>query len=237
MKILAFDTSTAQGSVAVIEGEASAGTYKLLAERVWRREKSHSEFLTAEIELALIDACLKISDISQIAVGHGPGSFTGIRVAINAARTLSYALSIPVSEFETSQSLIEPVARIDLPALTIINAQKNSYFVAKFRQDSGRWLQEAPTALLSLQELEAQLMTPHLCLGDGCSEVEKCLSEKAKASFVRDNQINDFPLASSLGRLLLSSGSQARSLVWNAVRPLYLRASGAEEKLREDSKS
>ena len=97
MKILAFDTSTAQGAVAVLEGE------RVLIERTWRREKSHSELLTAEIESTLIDAATEMSSVDAFAVGQGPGSFTGIRVAINAARALAYALQKPVYVFKTSE--------------------------------------------------------------------------------------------------------------------------------------
>ncbi len=237
MKILAFETSTAQGSVAVIEVDVTSHSANVLSERVWRREKSHSEFLTAEIEAVLNESGLKINEITQLAVGQGPGSFTGIRVAINAARTLAYALSIPVSVFETSQLLIQPVAKFDLPAMVIVNAQKNSYFTARFQRDSDRWRQIAPTALLSLDELEKELRTRHLCLGDGCPDAEKALSPDLNASFVRDAQISDFPLASNLGELVLADGANSQPFVWNAVRPLYLRASGAEEKLREESKS
>ncbi len=227
MKTLAFDTSTAEGSVAVLDGE------RLLSEKEWRREKSHSEFLTAEIESALKDSSLTINDIDLLAVGQGPGSFTGIRVAINAARALSYALSKPVSVFDTTEILAEGVGRFDLPLLAVINAQKNCYYIASFERQNGTWTKIGDTSLASVSEIEAALTRPHLCLGDGCLDVEALLSRSARSHWVREIKASDFPAATNLGRLALTKVSSHPPLVWNAVQPLYIRASGAEEKLRE----
>ena len=107
MFTLALDTSTSQGGVAVLEGE------RVLSRIVWSREKSHSEFLTPNIETCLRDAGLEVRALDRIAVGRGPGSFTGIRVAINAARALAYALSKPVFTFDTMEILAAGVSDAD----------------------------------------------------------------------------------------------------------------------------
>jgi tRNA threonylcarbamoyladenosine biosynthesis protein TsaB len=235
MKILAFDTATAQGSVAVLSGN------QLLSEKIWRRAQSHSECLTAEIEAALQDSKLNITDIDAFAVGQGPGSFTGIRVAINAARALAYALKKPAYVFETSETLVFPVNRTELPVLTLINAQKNSFFVSRFESTtkggSSYWRRTRDLSFMSLNEVQNLLTEPHLCLGDGCLDLELALRPEAKLNFMRDSNISDFPLASSLAQQAISPAKGAQPSGWNAVQPLYIRASGAEEMLREGSKS
>lgn len=235
MNILAFDTSTAQGSVAVWSES------QLLSEKIWRRAHSHSELLTAEIENGLLESQLKMSDVDALAVGQGPGSFTGIRVAINAARALAYALKKKVYVFETSETLVQPVLRLELPVLTIINAQKNSFFVSRFKNvtkdGAVQWQRTRETSFTTLPELELLLNEPHLCIGDGCLEAELALGPEAKLNWIRDASVSDFPLASSLARLAILPSKNAQPSDWNAVQPLYLRASGAEEKLREGSKS
>ncbi len=236
MILLAFDTSTAQGSVALLEGE------RVLSERVWRRAQSHSEYLTAEIEEALREAGLKAADVGALAVGQGPGSFTGIRVAINAARALGYALKRPVFVRDTSAILVEPITR-DEPVLALINAQKNSFFVSTFvrgetsHAPSG-WRRTRALEFMTLEEVERLLVGgPHLTVGDGVELAQLDLRPETKLNLVRDAAISDFPLASSLGRLTFSQQVQHPPLDWNAVQPLYIRASGAEEKLREGSKN
>lgn len=214
----------------VFEGE------RLLSERTWRRAQSHSEFLTAEIEEALKEAQIPAASLDALAVGQGPGSFTGIRVAVNAARALGYALKKPIFVRDTTEILVEPVTR-DEPVLTLVNAQKNSFFASIFERRGHGWTRTRDLALLSLAEVEAVLTRPLVCVGDGCMEAELDLSPDSKLNWIRDSKISDFPLASSLARLALSGQKTHRPLDWNAVQPLYIRASGAEEKLREGLKS
>lgn len=245
MRLLAFDTSTAQGSVAVLEGEC------VLAERSWRRAQSHSEYLTAEIEEVLKDAQLTPSALDAFAVGQGPGSFTGIRVAINAARALGYALQKPIYARDTSAILVEPIVREE-PALVLINAQKNSFFVSRFEplarhlphasapsdHAPNGWRRTHPLEFKTLDEVQAILLGgAHLCVGDGCELADLDLRPEAKLHFMRDPSISDFPLAASLGRLTFSQRDRHPPLDWNAVQPLYIRASGAEEKLTRAQKN
>jgi N6-L-threonylcarbamoyladenine synthase/tRNA threonylcarbamoyladenosine biosynthesis protein TsaB len=225
MRLLAFDTSTAQGSVAVFEGE------RLLAERCWRRAQSHSEYLTSEIDEALKEARLTAAELDALAVGQGPGSFTGIRVAINAARALGYALQKPVYVYDTSEILAEPITREE-PVLVLINAQKNSFFASVFEGP----VRMRPLELMTLDGVQALLTRPHVCVGDGCEIAEPDLRPGTKLNLIRSDDLSDFPLAASLARLAIARSNRHPPLDWNAVQPLYIRASGAEEKLREGSK-
>jgi N6-L-threonylcarbamoyladenine synthase/tRNA threonylcarbamoyladenosine biosynthesis protein TsaB len=234
MRLLAFDTSTAQGSVAVLEGE------RVLSERSWRRAQSHSEYLTSEIEEALKDAQLTPAELDALAVGQGPGSFTGIRVAINAARALGYALQKPIYVRDTSAILVQPIMREE-PVLVLINAQKNSFFASRFVPGDHApdgWRRARPLEFKTLDEVQAILLGgPHLCVGDGCELAELDLRPEAKLHFMRDASISDFPLATSLGHLTFSQRDHHPPLDWNAVQPLYIRASGAEEKLTRVQKN
>ena len=79
MLLLAFDTSTSQGGVAVFQDS------HLKARHVWSREGSHGELLTPAIEKALNEAGVQAYQLDAVAIGRGPGSFTGARIAVNAA--------------------------------------------------------------------------------------------------------------------------------------------------------
>lgn len=89
-KILAIDTSTASLAVAVLDrvgGVAQSNT---------RAERNHSIYMMQSIQDTLKDAGLTISEIDGIVVGIGPGSYTGIRIAVTTAKTLAWSLKIPV---------------------------------------------------------------------------------------------------------------------------------------------
>lgn len=89
-RLLAFDTSTSSLAVAVMEDG------RLLAERSMHAERDHSSLLVTAIGECLDTAGLSKRDLTGIAVGVGPGSYTGIRIAVTTAKTLAWALRLPV---------------------------------------------------------------------------------------------------------------------------------------------
>ncbi|MGL4310082.1 MAG: tRNA (adenosine(37)-N6)-threonylcarbamoyltransferase complex dimerization subunit type 1 TsaB [Paracoccaceae bacterium] len=87
--VLAFDTSAAHCAAALLRGDA------VLAERTETMDKGQAERLVPLLETVLSDAGLGWRDLSALAVGTGPGNFTGVRIAIATARGLALALNIP----------------------------------------------------------------------------------------------------------------------------------------------
>lgn len=230
MLTLAFDTSSAKGGVAVLDGE------KVLSHLAWEREGSHGELLTPAIEQALRDSNRKIHELQLIALGHGPGSFTGVRIAVNAARALAFANKTPVMAFDSTEVLAGAVDDHDLPVLALINAQKNQLFTSTFVWNDGEWSRKNPIETLELDALIDRINSPHLCVGDGYLEFADLIPATARERFVRRGGPQDFPLPEVIGRLAVRSHGRRPTLNWNEVQALYIRASGAEEKLEESRK-
>ncbi|MFS3128907.1 tRNA (adenosine(37)-N6)-threonylcarbamoyltransferase complex dimerization subunit type 1 TsaB [Nocardioides sp. Bht2] len=88
--LLAFDTSSPQVTAAITDGDV------VVAERVSDRVMKHGELLAPLIEQVLADAQIDRFDLTAIAVGTGPGPFTGLRVGLVTARTLGFVLELPV---------------------------------------------------------------------------------------------------------------------------------------------
>jgi len=87
--ILAFDTSTPAVAVAVLRDD------EVLGRRTQIDARRHGELLAPSIEGALADAGVRLVEIDVIAVGNGPGPFTGLRVGLVTARSLAHALGVP----------------------------------------------------------------------------------------------------------------------------------------------
>lgn len=85
MKILAIETSTSFGSIAIMDGK------KIIAEEIVYSERSHNERLLPSIDALLHRCGLSLDDIELFGVGVGPGSFTGIRVGLSTVKALAYA--------------------------------------------------------------------------------------------------------------------------------------------------
>jgi tRNA threonylcarbamoyl adenosine modification protein YeaZ len=88
--LLAFDTATPYVTVALHDGE------DVVAERASEQRMQHGEQLAPLVEQVLADAGIVRQDVTAIAVGVGPGPYTGLRVGLVTARTLAYVLEVPV---------------------------------------------------------------------------------------------------------------------------------------------
>ncbi len=227
MMILALDTSTSEGGVAVLRDAV------VLSQRLWKREKSHSETVTAMIQETLRSASVQIEDLTCLALGKGPGSFTGIRIAVNAIKTIAFARNLPTMAFDTTEILAGGVSQKELPLLAVVNAHKNLLYTARFENQNDQWARRSETKALNLAQIEELVHGPHLCVGDGFLEYADFLSPVLKSRLVRDPQYSDFPQPGVLGRMTSAQFSENLALDWNAVQALYIRASEAEEKLRD----
>lgn len=225
MITLALDTSTNRGGIAILKDR------DVLAARSWQREKSHSELVTSLIAECVEQAGLAFKDIKQIAVGKGPGSFTGIRIAINAARTLAYSLDVPVFAFDTGEILAAAVPVGDKPLLTIVSAHKNLLYSSLFTPVNGHWEKQVGPEAWTLEQIGARVKTQHLCVGDAFAAFQELLPPTLANLLVRSHKLSDYPSAEVLGQMPLLP--RAKPLVWKEVQALYIRASEAEEKYRE----
>ena len=141
MLTLAIDTSTSLLSLALVCGD------KVLASYDEATKNNQSEILLSRIERMMADCQLKPSDLEQIAVAVGPGSYTGIRVGVAAAKSLGYALDIPVvavsslevmANFSLEQYCVsKQKPRTDL-VVPMIDARRGTVFAGAYDSNGER---------------------------------------------------------------------------------------------------
>ncbi len=223
MKVLALETSTLWGGAAIVENG------RLLAERSSSEQRSHSENLHPFIDECLKEAKLQLSEIDVFAVGQGPGSFTGIRVAANIGKSYAYAFSKPLVSIDSLTLLAAPSRGQSLDVLSIINAHKNMVYLGLFdvSQAEPKYLL-GPTAV-PVRELNKLIAKDCLVLGDGWAAFEAYFSNDLKKLLHRDSSLEDYPRAAVLGFLAEERAKRGQTLDWKSFIPLYIRASEAEE--------
>ncbi|WP_127091396.1 tRNA (adenosine(37)-N6)-threonylcarbamoyltransferase complex dimerization subunit type 1 TsaB [Aquabacter cavernae] len=130
MYILALDTALTACSVAVLNLE----TDSVVAGDSVFMERGHAEALVPMVEQVLRDARLHFSDFDRIAVTVGPGSFTGLRVGISAARGFALVAGKPAVGVTTLAALATPFLAFDdsLPVLAAIDARHGHVFMQMF---------------------------------------------------------------------------------------------------------
>lgn len=126
MKVLAFDTSSKALSVAILDGE------NLLADVTVNIKKNHSINLMPVIDFLMKSVDLKPTDLDRISVAQGPGSYTGLRVAVATAKTLAYTLNI---ELVGVSSLYALAAAADFDGLVVpvIDARRNNVYAGFYK--------------------------------------------------------------------------------------------------------
>ena len=129
--LLAFDTSTPAVTVALHDGTA------VVAERAVVDARRHGELLAPGIAHVLAAAGASSSDLTAIAVGVGPGPFTGLRVGLMTARALSEALSIPVSGVCSLDILAADVSSAE-PFVVATDARRKEVYWATYEPDGVR---------------------------------------------------------------------------------------------------
>jgi tRNA threonylcarbamoyladenosine biosynthesis protein TsaB len=206
--ILAVDTSTAGGSLALAEGKNSV--LKILSERRWDKLAMHSEVATLEVAEALSIAGFSLHNVTHFVVNVGPGSFTGLRVGINMVRTFAYALNKPVAKFSSLEVLAFANSLPGEKALVAIKAIQNFYYFAVYENLGGSMKTLVGPKSGTLSEIHEQKFI-------GKTLIEGDVGEIARAS----------------ARTLVQLSVSASFSSWKTVKPLYVRASEAEEKLKK----
>ena len=152
MIILAIDTAGADCAAGLYD----TGAGVLLAARQETIGKGHAERLMAMIDEVFADSTLAMQDIDLIAVTVGPGSFTGIRVGVAAARGLALALSRPVVGVGTLEALADAAFEkgVEGPLMALIDARRGEIYGQLFGAD--RSPSDGPAAM-TIEEARSRL--------------------------------------------------------------------------------
>lgn len=219
MNIIGLDTSTAGSAACALRADGEA--FESVPHReALDRPPAHARELLPAIEAVLADSGLAWREVDAIAVGQGPGSFTGLRIGIATARALGHAHRIalrPVSSLAALAAGID--SRLALP---LIDARRGQLFAALYEDGDEVW----PPFVASPEELLERLVgTPGgtLAAGDGSLRFRHVL-EGAGVEVAPDPSRVHVVRALHLCRL----AADAESSPPEAVLPLYLRAPDAK---------
>ncbi len=219
MRVLAVETSTLAGGVALLDGERVVAEYRLDV-RV-----THSERLMAVVDRVLADAGWAVADLQGLAVAVGPGSFTGLRIGLSTVKGLALALGLPVAAVPTLDAMAAALPFAALPVCPVLDARKGEVYCALYRWDGIAMRRESDYLALALGELAARLQEPTVLLGDGAPAIRSAHARLAPFAC-------RLPSPASVGALGLARLVQGQTVDAARLVPLYLRPSEAELKRR-----
>ena len=161
MYVLGIETSTPVCSVGLVDEDQVLTCY---SQNTGLR---HAERTVALAERALQDAGLTAADLHGVAVGSGPGSFTGLRIGMAASKGLCVALDLPLLAVSTLKGLAAQVVFERMPVCAILDARRGEVYAGVYSLDVGTLTALLPDTALPLEDLIPKLPKPVLFVGDG----------------------------------------------------------------------
>ena len=169
--LLALDTSTSTASVGLFDGE------RVLSETTWLAGREHSTRLLMEAEIAFERTGYRVEDLTGLVVARGPGSFTGVRVALSVAKGMAAALQIPVWGVSSLDVLALAAVVADLPVRAVLEAGRGRYAMALYSREQ----QISPPTLATAEQLMRSLTEPTIVVGELTAEARAELTRNAHA--------------------------------------------------------
>jgi tRNA threonylcarbamoyladenosine biosynthesis protein TsaB len=230
--ILAFDTSGLAGSVAVLDG------LRVLAEQVLDPQRRSAQTLAPAIVETLAVAGVQAAQIRLVATTAGPGSFTGLRVGVTAAKAFAYAVGaevLGVSTLEVIAHQCGPLAP-QMEVHAVIDAQRKELFLGRFQcqplvvgGEPLRLIRLSADAIVAADTWLASLSAMTVVTGAGLSR----LQGRVIATAIVAPQSQWEPQAATIGRLAWRDYQLGRRDDLWKLAPVYLRPSYAEEKVKK----
>ena len=210
--ILNIETATKNCSVALAkEGKT------ILCKEIAEEGYSHAERLHVFIEEIVKEAGITFSDLAAIAVSQGPGSYTGLRIGVSAAKGLCYALGIPLIAIDTLQTLSSQITVSDGLIIPMIDARRMEVYSAVFAPNHEN-KREIQAEIIDENSFDAYNETLYF-IGD-CAA--KCKSVLTKDNFVFLENIK-YPSAKEMSKLSYEKYKISDTVDVAYFEPYYLK--------------
>lgn len=224
MRILAFETSAKAASVALLEDD------RLLGESYQNTGLTHSQTLMSMAE-DLIKSCdYTPQDIEAVAVAAGPGSFTGVRIGVAAAKGFAWGRELPCYGVSTLEAMALNLGVYQGYILPVMDARRAQVYTALFHADCGKYTRIREDRAISLQELGEDIQNlsePIFLVGDGSILCYNTLLETVP-NLVCPPEHRMHQRAAGVGLAACRKIADGESCDGAALAPNYLRLSQAE---------
>ena len=233
MLILAFETSAKAASVALHDGQ------KLLAESYQNTGLTHSQTLMVMAEDALKQCGKCAQDVTAVAVAEGPGSFTGVRIGVAAAKGFAWGREIPCYGISTLEAMAESLGAFQGYVCPVMDARRAQVYNALFYVNQGTISRVTPDCAIALNDLSEELKNltePVFLVGDGSNLCYNTLSKEVP-NLVLPAEHRMHQRAVGVALLAAKQAQQGIAPGGADLTPNYLRLSQAErEKLEKENK-
>lgn len=226
MLLLAFETSAKAASVALFEGNT------LLAEQYQNTGLTHSQTLLVMAQDMLKQCGKTPQDVQAVAVANGPGSFTGVRIGVAAAKGFAWGGEVPIYGVSTLEAMALGLGISEGYVCPVMDARRNQVYNALFYVNQGTMIRQTPDRAIALEDLQKELQIlekPIFLVGDGSVLCYNTL-QKDVPNLILPPEFKMHQRAVGVGLAALQQTSADDPAT---LAPNYLRLSQAERERNE----
>ena len=216
MNLLAIETATESCSAALLVGERLTARSELAPRR-------HAELLLPMCEGLLAEAGLRRADLDVIAVGRGPGAFTGVRLAISAAQGIALALDIPVVTVSSLAALAMQAPDNGAMILAVVDARMGEVYAGVFRSTHDGLVESMGAESVGQADgLHLPQTSTWNVIGSGWTRYRQALAARLPAapSWAEGDH---YPQAADVARLAAPIARAGGAVSPEQALPVYLR--------------
>ena len=210
--ILNIETATKNCSVSIAKNGAT-----IVCKEIAEEGYSHAEKLHVFIEEVIAEAGISVQDLAAIAVSQGPGSYTGLRIGVSAAKGLCFALNLPLIAVDTLQTLASQAKVTDGKIIPMLDARRMEVYSEVF--DANLEIERKIEAEVITEDSFASYTETVYFVGD-CAE--KCKPVLTKANFVFLEDIK-FPSADAMSKISYDKYQKSDTVDVAYFEPYYLK--------------
>ncbi|MEM7349094.1 MAG: tRNA (adenosine(37)-N6)-threonylcarbamoyltransferase complex dimerization subunit type 1 TsaB [Chloroflexota bacterium] len=214
--ILAIDTATQYASLALYANDG------IFAEEAWFSGRKHTVELMPRILRMLKTADLNVAELTGLAVSQGPGSFTGLRIGLAAAKGLALPHKLPVVGVPTLDVIAHPWRNSTQPVWAIAEAGRGRILAACYATVDEQWQEIEAAHITNFETLAGQITEPAHCTGEIDTDAAQTLQRKSGGNATVMSPARRVRRASDLAELAaqrLEAGEQDDP---DALVPIYL---------------
>lgn len=233
MLILAFETTAKAGSVALLDET------KLLGESYQNTGLTHSQTLMVMAEDLLKQCGKTMADVTAVAVAEGPGSFTGVRIGVAAAKGLAWGGELPCYGVSTLEAMALTLGAYQGYVCPVMDARRNQVYNALFYVNCGVLERVTDDRAIALSDLAQELKTldgPIFLVGDGSNLTRNTLKDTIP-NLVLPPEHRMHQRASGVALAAAKKIAAGEPGDGAALTPNYLRLSQAERERMERMKN
>jgi tRNA threonylcarbamoyladenosine biosynthesis protein TsaB len=230
--LLAFETSAKAAGAALFD------EHKLLAECYQNTGMTHSQTLLVMAEDLLKQIGKTAADVTAVAVAAGPGSFTGVRIGVAAAKGFAWAKELPCYGVSTLEAMALSLGIFEGTVCACMDARRAQVYNGLFSVKNGEISRISEDRAISIADLSAELQNiqgPIYLVGDGAELVKRTLTDLPNLILPAEHRRHQ--RATGVGLAALKQIAAGMDADPNALTPNYLRLSQAERERLEKTKA